>query len=196
MSKTDVKYVPGLKSKLAAGKQDLQKELKLENVNQVPKLVKVVVSCGLGKARDDKKILEVATNTLRKITGQEPIKILAKKSIATFKIRKGLNTIGAKVTLRGDTMYEFVERLTDIVLPRVRDFHGTSNKFDKGFNYNIGLVSQDIFPELSFEETTTPHGMQVTFVIDGATSNEQAKALMFQCGIPFEKVGTAKGKGK
>jgi large subunit ribosomal protein L5 len=187
MSKTEVKYVPALKIQLLEARPKLQKELNLKNINQVPKLVKVVVSSGVGKARDDKKLLEVAMNTLRKITGQEPIKIMAKKSIATFKIRRGLNTIGVKVTLRGERMYEFVEKLTNIVLPRVRDFHGTTNKFDKGFNYNIGIKSQDIFPELTFEETTTSHGIQITFVIDGATSNEQARALMLACGMPFEK---------
>lgn len=165
---------------------ELKKELGLKNAHQVPKLEKVVVNVGLGKAKDDKKILEVATNTLRKITGQQPITTVAKNSIAGFKLREG-NKIGLKVTLRGDRMYEFTDRLISLVLPRLRDFHGASLKaFDKQGNYSLGFVDQSVFPELSFEETTNVHGLQVIFVIN-AKEKEHAKALLEKFGMPFEK---------
>lgn len=166
--------------------KQLQDELNLVNVNQVPKLEKIVVNIGLGRAKDDKKIMEVATNTLRKITGQEPIQTTAKKSIAAFKLRDG-NKIGLKVTLRGDKMYEFLDRIVNLVLPRLRDFHGVSKKaFDKQGNYAIGITEQSVFPELTFEETTTPHGLQIIFVIK-SQSKDQARALLEKFGMPFEK---------
>jgi len=165
---------------------ELQKELELKNPHQVPKLEKLVLNIGLGRAKDDKKFMEVATNTLRKITGQEPIQTTAKKSIAGFKLRDG-NKIGLKVTLRGDRMYEFMDRLINVVLPRLRDFHGVSLKaFDKQGNYSIGLTDQSVFPELTFEETTTTHGLQVNFVIT-AQEVAHAKALLEKFGMPFEK---------
>mgnify|MGYP000753319208 CR=1 FL=1 len=165
---------------------ELQKELQLANVHEVPRLEKAVVNIGLGKAKDDKKILEVATNTLRKVTAQQPIQTTAKKSIASFKLREG-NKIGLKVTLRDERMYEFVDRLINIVLPRLRDFHGVSNKaFDKSGNYSIGLNDQSVFAELSFDETTTVHGMQVVLVIK-SRSPEHSKALLIKMGLPFEK---------
>ncbi len=167
--------------------KDLKKELSLDNINEVPKLKKIVVNVGLGRAKDDKKLMEVATNTLLKITGQQPIQTTAKKSIASFKLREG-NKIGLKVTLRGERMYEFMDRFINIVLPRLRDFHGVSNKaFDSQGNYSIGLTDQSVFPELTFDETTTVHGLQVVFVIDAA-SKEQSKALLEKFGLPFEKV--------
>lgn len=166
--------------------RELEKELKLTNVNQVPRLEKIVVNVGLGRAKDDKKVIEAATNTLRKITGQQPIKTYAKQSIAGFKLREG-NMIGLKVTLRGEHMYEFADRFINIVLPRLRDFHGVSNKaFDKSGNFAIGLTDQSVFPELSFEETTTPHGLQAIFVIS-CEQPEHAKALLIKFGLPFEK---------
>ncbi len=165
---------------------ELKKELGLSNVNQVPRLEKIIVSAGLGKAKDEKRLIEVATNTLSKITGQRPVETTARMSIASFKLREG-NKIGVKVTLRGDRMYEFADRLINIVLPRLRDFHGVSSTaFDKQGNYSIGFVDQSVFPELSFEETSTPHGLQVTFVIRSA-SPEQARALLTKFGLPFEK---------
>ncbi len=165
---------------------ELQKELELKNVNQVPKLEKIVLNVGLGRAKDDKQMFEVATNTLTKITGQKPVETFAKLSIATFKLREG-NKIGLKVTLRGDRMYEFMDRLINIVLPRLRDFHGVSIKaFDKQGNYSIGLTEQSIFPELTFEETTKPHGMQIVFVTK-SESQADAKALLTKFGMPFEK---------
>ncbi len=165
---------------------ELKKELELANAHQVPKLEKITINVGLGKAKDDKKVIEAATNTLRKVTGQEPIQTLAKKSIAGFKLRDG-NMIGLKVTLRGDKMYEFMDRLVTIVLPRLRDFHGVSVKaFDRQGNYSLGLTDQSVFPELTFDETTTTHGMQAVFSIK-AQSPEHAKALLTKFGMPFEK---------
>jgi large subunit ribosomal protein L5 len=152
----------------------------------VPKLEKIVVNVGLGKAKDDKKTIEAAKNTLRKVTGQEPVETVAKNSIAGFKLREG-NMIGLKLTLRGERMYEFMDRLINIVLPRLRDFHGVSNKaFDKQGNYSIGLTDQSVFPELTFEETTTPHGLQAVFVVK-CHDKAHSKALLQKFGMPFEK---------
>jgi large subunit ribosomal protein L5 len=165
---------------------ELQKELGLANIHQVPKLEKIVVNVGLGRAKDDKKVMEVATNTLRKITGQQPVETIAKNSIAGFKLREG-NKIGLKVTLRGDKMYEFADRVIALVLPRLRDFHGVSNKaFDQQGNYSLGFVDQSVFPELSFDETTTAHGLQVVFVIK-SQEKAHAKALLEKFGMAFEK---------
>lgn len=166
--------------------QELKTELGLTNAHQIPKLEKITINIGLGRAKDDKKVMEVATNTLRKITGQEPMETVAKKSIAGFKLRDG-NKIGLKVTLRGDKMYEFLDRLVTIVLPRLRDFHGVSLKaFDRQGNYSLGLTDQSVFPELTFEETTTAHGLQAVFTIK-AQSPEHAQALLTKFGMPFEK---------
>ena len=174
-----------------SGRKQLQQKLKLHNIYEVPQLEKIVVNVGLGRAKDDKKLMEVATNTISKITGQMPIQTTAKNSIASFKLREG-NKIGLKTTLRGERMYEFMDRLINIVLPRLRDFHGVSVKaFDKQGNYSIGLIEQSVFPELSFEETTTPHGLQVVFVIN-SKSPEHSKALLEQFGMPFEKTYTEK----
>ena len=165
---------------------ELQRELGLKNPHQVPKLEKIVVNIGLGKAKDEKKIMEVATNTLRKITGQQPVQTAAKNSIAGFKLREG-NKIGLKVTLRGERMYEFMDRVINVVLPRLRDFHGVSAKaFDRQGNYSIGFTDQSVFPELSFEETTTAHGLQVIFVVN-CEQKEHARALLEKFGLPFEK---------
>ena len=165
---------------------ELQKELNIKNVMDVPKLDKVVLNIGLGRAKDDKKLLEIASNTLRKITGQQPVETVAKNSIASFKLREG-SKIGLKVTLRGDRMYEFSDRLINIVLPRLRDFHGVPVKaFDKSGNYSIGIREQSVFPELTFEDTTTPHGLQVIFVVN-AKNPEQSRALLTKFGMPFQK---------
>ncbi len=169
--------------------KELQAELGLENINQVPKLDKIVVSVGTGKSKDDKRHLEVVKNTLTKITGQAPVEKLAKKSIAGFKIRAGMGApVGVMVTLRGARMYEFLDRLVNVSLPRVRDFHGVGIKFDKGGNYNLGITDQSIFPELTFEETQVVHGLQVTIAIKGGTA-ENSRALLEKFGIPFEKKG-------
>lgn len=165
---------------------ELIKELGLKNAMQVPKLEKIVLNVGLGKAKEDKKMMQVATNTLVKITGQQPVETIAKTSIAGFKLREG-QKIGLKVTLRGDFMYEFLDRLVNIVLPRLRDFHGVSAKaFDKSGNYSLGLVDQSVFPELTFEETTTVHGMQAVFVIK-CQEPAHARALLEKFGMPFQK---------
>lgn len=166
--------------------KELQKELGLANPHEVPKLEKIVVNSGLGKAKDDKRLMETATNTLRKITGQQPIQTTAKNSIASFKLREG-NKIGLKVTLRGEYMYEFMDRVITTVLPRLRDFHGVSTKaFDAQGNYAIGFTDQSVFPELSFEETTPAHGLQVIFVIK-CKEKEHARALLEKFGMPFQK---------
>jgi large subunit ribosomal protein L5 len=166
--------------------KELQSELKLDNIHEVPVLEKIVINVGLGKAKDDKRAMEVATNTLRKITGQQPIETTARMSIASFKLREG-NKIGLKVTLRDQQMYEFMDRLINIVMPRLRDFHGVKNKaFDKSGNYSVGFVDQSVFPELTFDETTYLHGLQVVFVIK-SKSPEDSKALLVKFGMPFEK---------
>lgn len=165
---------------------ELQKELELKNINDVPKIEKITLNVGLGRAKDDKKLIEVAANTLRKITGQQPVQTVAKLSIASFKLREG-NVIGLKVTLRGEKMYEFLDRLVNIVLPRLRDFHGVKNSaFDRQGNYSIGLTEQSVFPELTFEETTTPHGLQAVISIK-AKETAHARALLVKFGMPFEK---------
>lgn len=166
--------------------KELAKELDLKNINEVPKLEKIVINIGLGRAKEDKRLMEVATTTLRKITGQEPIQTAAKLSIASFKLREG-NKIGLKVTLRGERMYEFMDRLVNIVLPRLRDFHGVSTKsFDKQGNYSIGLNDQTVFPEISFEDSPITHGLQVVCVIK-SQEVAHAQALLTKLGMPFEK---------
>lgn len=165
---------------------ELKKELELANVNQTPKLEKIVINVGLGRAKDDKRLMEVATNTLTKITGQHPIQTTARLSIASFKLREG-NKIGLKVTLRGSKMYEFLDRLINVVLPRLRDFHGVSGKaFDKQGNYSIGLNDQTIFPEITFEDSSIIHGMQINFVIK-SINPVHSQALLTKFGMPFEK---------
>ena len=170
--------------------KELQAELELANVHQVPKLEKIVVSVGTGKTKDDKRMLETVKNTVTKVTGQAPVERLAKKSIAGFKIRAKMGVpIGVTVTLRGARMYEFLDRLANISLPRVRDFHGVKAAgFDRGGNYNLGIIEQSIFPELTFEETQILHGMQVTFVIKNE-DKAHSRALLEKFGIPFEKPG-------
>jgi large subunit ribosomal protein L5 len=184
---TTAAYTPRLKTDYRERiSKELMKELEIKNVHQLPRLQKIVVNIGLGRAKDDKKIMEVATNTLRKITAQQPIQTTAKQSIAAFKLRDG-NKIGLKVTLRGDRMYEFLDRIVNLVLPRLRDFHGLSAKaFDKQGNYSIGITDQSVFPELSFEETTTPHGLQIVMVI-ASQSKEHSRLLLEKFGMPFEK---------
>jgi len=166
--------------------KELMAELDLKNPHEVPKLEKIVINTGLGRTLNDKRLMEVATNTIAKITGQAPIQTTAKNSIAGFKLREG-NKIGLKVTLRGDRMYEFLDRMITLVIPRLRDFHGVSKKaFDGQGNYSLGLSDQSVFPELSFEETTLAHGLQVIFVIN-TKDKAHAKLLLEKFGMPFEK---------
>ena len=169
---------------------ELVKELDLTNVHEAPKLDKIVLSVGIGKNKDDKRHHEVVTTTLRKITGQQPVDRMAKKSIAGFKIRAGMNRVGVSVTLRGATMYEFLDRLINVALPRVRDFHGVGAKsFDRRGNYNLGIVEQSIFPELSFEDTQMLHGLQITFAMK-SQNPAHSRALLEKFGMPFEKGAT------
>lgn len=191
MAKSEITIpLPRLKSLYSEKIVDeLVKELKLSNKHQAPKLEKIVVSSGIGKNKDDKRFYEVVSNTLAKITGQKPIDRMAKKSIAGFKIRAGMNRVGVSVTLRGNRMYEFLDRLTNVALPRVRDFHGIKRKaFDKSGNYSLGINDQSVFAELGYEDTNVLHGLQVTFVIDQGTP-EKSRALLEKFGLPFEKGG-------
>jgi large subunit ribosomal protein L5 len=162
----------------------LLKELELKNVMAVPRLHKIVVNMGVGEATQNAKVLDPAVNELGQITGQKPVVTRAKKSIAAFKVRAG-QSIGAMVTLRGDRMYEFLDRLVNIVLPRVRDFKGVSTKsFDGRGNFTLGLHDQLIFPEISYEKVDKQKGMNVTIVTTAATDN-QARTLLKHLGMPF-----------
>ena len=162
----------------------LLKELELKNPMAVPRLHKIVVNMGVGEATQNAKVLDPAVNELGQITGQKPVVTRAKKSIAAFKVRQG-QSIGAMVTLRGDRMYEFFDRLVNIVLPRVRDFRGVSSKsFDGRGNYTIGLHDQLIFPEISYEKVDKLKGMNVTIVTTAANDN-QARSLLKHMGMPF-----------
>ena len=168
--------------------KDLEKELNIKNNNQVPKLEKVIVSCGVGKKREDKHYTETVALTLAKITGQASTSRLAKKSIATFKIRKGMGApVGYLTTLRNDKMYEFVDRFINIALPHVRDFHGVPSKsFDEQGNYSVGLKEQTVFPEITFEDASVLHGLEITFIIKNG-SKEASRKLLEAFGMPFEK---------
>ena len=162
----------------------LLKELELKNAMAVPRLHKIVVNMGVGEATQNAKVLDPAVNELGQISGQKPVVTRAKKSIAAFKVRQG-QSIGAMVTLRGDRMYEFFDRLVNIVLPRVRDFKGVSSKsFDGRGNYTIGLHDQLIFPEISYEKVDKLTGMNVTIVTTAANDN-QARSLLKHMGMPF-----------
>ena len=165
-------------------KPALQKELGLTNSMAVPRLEKIVVNMGLGEATQNAKMLDPLVNDLALIAGQKPVTTRAKKSIAAFKLREGM-PIGAMVTLRGDTMYEFLDRLISIALPRVRDFKGVSTKsFDGRGNYTIGVRDQLIFPEIDYSKVDKLKGMNIT-IVTTARDDNQARALLRQFGIPF-----------
>lgn len=165
---------------------DLMKKYQYKSIMQVPKLEKVVLNIGMGSAVSNPKGLETAVDELALITGQKPLKTLARKSIAGFKLREGM-VIGCKVTLRGDRMYEFLERLINIALPRVRDFKGLSPKaFDGRGNYNLSLKEQIIFPEIDVDKVDSYHGMNITMVTT-AEKDEEAKELLSQMGMPYRK---------
>ncbi|MBO0912704.1 MAG: 50S ribosomal protein L5 [Acidobacteria bacterium] len=162
----------------------LMKEFSLDNPMAVPHLDKIVVNMGVGEATQNAKVLDPAVNELGQITGQKPVVTRARKSIAAFKVREGM-PIGAMVTLRGDRMYEFFDRLVNIVLPRVRDFRGVSTKsFDGRGNYTIGLHDQLIFPEIDYARVDKLKGMNVT-IVTTARDDNQARALLRQLGMPF-----------
>ena len=163
----------------------LQQKFGYKNVNQIPKIDKIVINMGLGDCKDNPKALEVAVKELEAIAGQKAITTKAKKSIANFKLREGMN-IGAKVTLRGDRMWEFLDRLLAAALPRVRDFRGISpTRFDGRGNYTLGITEQLIFPEIEYDKVDRTRGMDITFVTT-AGNNENAFALLSALGFPFK----------
>ena len=165
-------------------KSQLQEKFQYENVMQIPKLQKVVINMGLGEAIQNPKALDAALADLTAISGQKPIVTKAKKSIAAFKVRQGMN-IGCKVTLRGQRMYEFVDRLISAAIPRVRDFKGVSaNAFDGRGNYTLGLKEQLIFPEIEYDKIDRIRGMEVCFVTSAKT-DEECKELLRLMGMPF-----------
>ena len=164
----------------------LMKEFGYQNVMQVPKLEKIVISKGVGAAIADKKLIDYAVEELTQITGQKAVSTISKKDVASFKLRKGM-PIGAKVTLRRERMYEFLDRLVTASLPRVRDFKGVKpNGFDGRGNYNLGVTEQIIFPEIDIEKVSRINGMDITFVTSAETDKE-AKSLLNELGIPFQK---------
>jgi large subunit ribosomal protein L5 len=165
---------------------EMVKEFGYKNSLEAPKLQKIVINIGMGEATQDIKQLEAAQNELAAITGQKPLTTKAKKSIASFKIRKGV-PVGCKVTLRRAMMYEFFDRLISIAIPRIRDFRGLPvDSFDKGGNYSFGLNEQVIFPEVDVDKVMKPHGMDIT-IVTNAKSREEAFALLKLFGMPFKK---------
>ncbi|HKX83215.1 MAG TPA: 50S ribosomal protein L5 [Pyrinomonadaceae bacterium] len=164
----------------------LAKEFEIKNPMAIPRIEKVVINMGLGEASANAKILDVATEELKAITGQKPVITKAKKSIAAFKLRQGMN-IGTMVTLRGDRMYEFLDRLISVALPRVRDFRGISGKaFDGRGNYTLGVREQLIFPEIDFNKVDKTRGMNIS-IITTAKSDDQARSLLKALGMPFRQ---------
>lgn len=180
-------YVPRLKRLYRESvAPELQKEFNYSSFMQVPRIVKVIVSMGVGEARENKKMLDAAIADLETITGQHAVKTKAKKSIANFKIRKG-QEIGARVTLRGNYMWEFLDRLMNVALPRVKDFRGVNpNGFDGHGNYSLGLTEQIIFPEIDFDKIEKVMGLSVSIVTTAKTDME-AKSLLARLGMPFRK---------
>jgi large subunit ribosomal protein L5 len=165
---------------------ELQKQLGCENIMQVPKITKITVNMGVGEAVADKKIMDNAVADLTKITGQKPLVTRARKSIATFKVRDGL-AIGCKVTLRGARMYEFLDRLVNIAMPRIRDFRGVSARsFDGQGNYNFGVKEQIIFPEIAYDQIDAIRGMDIT-ITTTATDDKAGRALLEAFNFPFRK---------
>ena len=162
----------------------LMKQFNYKSVMQIPKIEKVVVNVGCSEAKDNSKVIDSVISDIEQITGQHPIVCKAKKSVANFKLREG-QPIGVKVTLRGERMYEFIERLFEVALPRVRDFHGINgNSFDGRGNYSFGIKEQLIFPEIEYDKIDALRGMDISFVTT-ATTDEEAKALLKALGAPF-----------
>lgn len=181
-----MQYVPTLKTKY---KQEiapaLMKEFGYKSVMQAPKLVKIIINQGIGEATADKKLIDTAIAELTAISGQKPVATTSRKDISNFKLRKGM-PIGVMVTLRRDRMYEFLERLIAISLPRIRDFNGISGKFDGRGNYTLGIKEQIIFPEIDIDKINKIRGMNITFVTTAKTDEEGFK-LMKNFGLPFKK---------
>ncbi len=180
-------YIPRLKSEYKDKiVQELFQEFGYKSVMQVPKLQKIVVSKGVGAATADKKLIDYATEELTLITGQKPVVTISKKDVATFKLRKGM-PIGTMVTLRGEKMYEFLDRLVTVSLPRVRDFQGIkATGFDGRGNYNLGITEQIIYPEISIDKINKISGMDISFVTT-ANTDKEALSLLKALGLPFKK---------
>ncbi len=180
-------YVPTLQKKY---KEEivakLQKEFGFTSVMQVPKLVKIVINQGIGSATQDKKLVDVAQQELTIITGQKAVQTVSRKDISNFKLRKGM-PIGVKTTLRSTKMYEFLERLISVSLPRIRDFKGINEKFDGKGNYTLGIKEQIIFPEIDIDKITKIMGIEITFVTSAA-GDEEAFALLREFGLPFKNI--------
>jgi large subunit ribosomal protein L5 len=180
-------YVPNLKLKYSEEIiPALKKEFKYKSVMQVPKLEKIILNQGVGDAVADKKLIEVALTELSNISGQKAIQTFAKKDISNFKLRRKM-PIGVKVTLRQEKMYEFLERLISVALPRIRDFKGVNSKFDGRGNYNLGLTEQIIFPEVDIDKITKVMGLEISF-ITSAKTDEEGIALLREFGIPFKTI--------
>ena len=180
---------PRLKQRYVETVRDqLKVDLQLENIMQVPRFEKIVINMGVGKATQQPSLLEGAVADLTLIAGQKPIVTKAKKSIASFKLREG-NSIGCKVTLRGDRMWEFLDRLISLAIPRVRDFRGLpTNAFDGRGNYTFGVTEQLIFPEIDYDKVDSPRGMDIT-IVTTARTNAEGKALLDAFGFPFKREG-------
>ena len=182
-----INYVPALQKKYKEEIiANLTKEFGYKTIMQVPKLVKIAINEGIGSATQDKKLVEVAQQELTSITGQKAVQTVSRKDISNFKLRKGM-PIGAKVTLRGVKMYEFLERLIAISLPRIRDFKGIAENFDGRGNYTLGIKEQIIFPEIDIDKITKVMGMEITFVTTAKT-DEEAHALLREFGLPFKNI--------
>ena len=181
------KYVPRLKTKyLNEVKGQLQEKFQYKNVMMIPKIEKIVVNMGVGEAATDSKAIDGAVRDLRAITGQQPMVTRARKSIASFRLRAGM-PIGAKVTLRGDRMWEFLDRLTAVAIPRIRDFRGISpDCFDGRGNFSMGVTEQLIFPEIDFDSIDRQRGMDIT-IVTTAKTDEEGRALLDGFGFPFKK---------
>ncbi len=181
------KVVPRLKKKYQEEIVNyLRKEFGYKNIMRVPKLEKIVLNMGLGEAIENKKILEAGVEEMALISGQRPVKVKAKKSVASFKVRKGME-VGCRVTLRGDKMYEFLDRFINIALPRVRDFRGVSkDSFDGRGNFAVGVKEQIIFPEIDYDKVEKIHGMNVV-ICTSAKTDEEARKLLEGFGMPYRK---------
>lgn len=168
-------------------KDALKSELGLSNISEVPKLEKIVLNAGVGRAVQDSKHLDVVISSLEKISGQKPVVTKAKKSIATYKLRE-TNPIGVKVTLRGERMWNFLDRLIAVVIPRIRDFRGLSAKsFDPQGNYSIGITDQTVFPEISYEDASATHGLQINLVTN-CKDMKHSEVFLRSLGLPLVKV--------
>jgi large subunit ribosomal protein L5 len=182
-----MKYTPNLKTKYNEEiVPALVKQFNYSSVMQAPRLDKIVINQGIGQAVADKKVVETALNELTAITGQKPISTVSRKDISNFKLRKGV-PIGVKVTLRKDRMYEFLERLINASLPRIRDFKGINNKMDGRGNYTLGITEQIIFPEIDIDKITKILGLEISFITT-AQSDEEGFALLKEFGLPFKSL--------